>query len=798
MKVLFAVSNEEISDAIVKKYQKEYKQIISYKNVYYFNAIIKELQKEKSYDRIVISEELEAFAHNEYEQIDKFIFDKLDGVSDEATTSNGTDIPIILICSDRRAKSDQILTKMFGIGIYNAIVGKDRSIEEVCRLIQKPRIKKESKQYYNIDSEDVNYQAENENDVSEVEIQNILAHYKRLGKNEEKFIDSFNNISEQYNDTQLRVISKFLPLNVRAVLEEKSPKYQKVMAFSTAQNIGTKNDYKQNQGPKVSEKLLNVKEEKQILNSPIIIPSSIQDRPKTKVLKTSIKTDVNNEKLHLNVNTDTLDKIIGNIEESKNIKPLQSNSNNIDIDPFEELEQTDEERKVRGRPKKTGQEPVKVEEKRRRGRPKKVVEPVIEEIVEEKVSTDDGILPGFEDFEDVDTSFQNKDDVIKQDNILPGFEDVENENNPTENEDVLPGFEDFYGEEKKENILPGFEDKEEDNSFEKQINSQYEYNNTQKMYEPKIIEDDDELRKVEKYEEIDLTQFLTYDKKVALFVGTTKNGTSFIVNNTAELLSSQGVDVAILDTTKNRNSYYIYTKNEEELRQTASKSIKNLSQGITNGVQVNRNLTIYTSLPDETEGIENVGRVLESLVKKHTVVLIDADFKTELGYFNEAQEIYLVQTYDILTIQPLTSFLRELKAKNILDERKLRVILNKAVKIKGINDKTIIGGMAFYNDPAMSFMTELFDRNVIKYAVMNFEYEIYTKYLEGVIECEVSLKGYSKQFLNSLKQIANMIYTVSAQSNNGKYTPPSINNVNSNGNFTSNMNNTLEQMKNRY
>ena len=46
MKVLFAVSNEEISEAIVKKYQKNYKEIISYKNVYYFNAILKEIQKD--------------------------------------------------------------------------------------------------------------------------------------------------------------------------------------------------------------------------------------------------------------------------------------------------------------------------------------------------------------------------------------------------------------------------------------------------------------------------------------------------------------------------------------------------------------------------------------------------------------------------------------------------------------------------------------------------------------------------------------------------------------------------------
>ena len=52
MRVLFAVNNEKISEAITKKYQSMYKEIISGKNVYFFNAIIKELQKDKSYDRI--------------------------------------------------------------------------------------------------------------------------------------------------------------------------------------------------------------------------------------------------------------------------------------------------------------------------------------------------------------------------------------------------------------------------------------------------------------------------------------------------------------------------------------------------------------------------------------------------------------------------------------------------------------------------------------------------------------------------------------------------------------------------
>ena len=99
MKVLFAVSNENTSQAIIKKYQSEYKKIISYKNVYYFNAILKELQRDKTYDRVVISEDLEQYVNTDYEQMDKFLFDRLDSISDEASNVDGEDIPIILIFS---------------------------------------------------------------------------------------------------------------------------------------------------------------------------------------------------------------------------------------------------------------------------------------------------------------------------------------------------------------------------------------------------------------------------------------------------------------------------------------------------------------------------------------------------------------------------------------------------------------------------------------------------------------------------------------------------------------------------
>lgn len=184
---------------------------------------------------------MEAFSNNNYDEIDRFIFGKLDNISDEAANNSGEDIPIILICNDRRNKSETFLVKIFGIGIYNALMGQNRSIAELCKLLNKPRTKKEAKIYYKIESEDVDYKVENEEDVSETEIQNIINHYKKLGKNEEKYIESFNSIATQYTDAQLRLIAQFLPLNVKAVLEARCEKYQKIVSYGSSRSSDGKN-----------------------------------------------------------------------------------------------------------------------------------------------------------------------------------------------------------------------------------------------------------------------------------------------------------------------------------------------------------------------------------------------------------------------------------------------------------------------------------------------------------------------------------------------------------------------------
>lgn len=778
MKVLFAVNNENISNLIVKKYQQEYKEIISFKNVYYFNAILKEIQKDKSYDRIVISEDLEQFTNSNYQQMDKFIFDRLDSISDEASNMHGEDIPIILICSERRTKGEETLVKLFGIGIYNAVIGKDRDINEVCNLINKPRSKKEAKEYYKIDTDDVNYQAESENDVSEIEIQNILAHYKRLGKNEEKYVESFDNIALQYNDIQLKIICKFLPLNVRAVLEEKSQRYQKLMAFNKSVSGALKTKSKQTSG--TSEKLLVSPNSKGALSKPVVIPTTVKA---TKSKSANKQLTVEEPSL-----TRTLEK---NTEENI-IK-----QNNQETMTIQEIEESMTVKKGRGRPKKILEEENGVTEdkpKRGRGRPKKNQD--IQEV--SGFNEDEGETTEVSEFENFikANSNKNREEIFE----LPGFEEEEKS-------DILPGFEEDYddnddnidlpgleeNEKNEEFALPGFEEDEDNDNislpgFEENNGENFNENPFENIAKPKdeIILSEEGIT-----ENVDISGLLTRDKKIVSFVGTSKNGTSFILNNLAELLSSQGINVAILDATQNRNTYYIYTKNEENLRRTAYESIKNLAEGKARGIAVNSNLTVYTSLPSESADMNKVGSILETLINNHSLILIDCDFNTPLDYFANSQEIYFVQSMDVLTIQPLTAFLRELKTKKILDESKIRIIINKYIKLRNANEKAIIGGMAYYNDPAMSFMTELFDRNMVKYFLIPFETEIYTKYLEGLINCDISLKGYSKGFMQTLGQLGSNVYPLLSGKNKNKSAQTTYG-------FSTNMNNTLNQMKKNY
>ena len=828
MKVLFAVNDEKISESIIKKYQAMYKEIISWKNVYFFNAIIKELQKDKSYDRIVIGEDLEIYTNNNYEVIDNFIYDKLDAISDEASNSTEGDIPIILIATDRRDKGDSILVKLLGLGIYNVLLGKDRSMENVCRLINQPRTKKEAKIYYKIvdmiDHGEGGYQPASHDIIPEDEMNSIIRHYKKIAGNEDEYISSFDDIASQYTQEQLRIIAAKLPLNVRAVLEEKSPKYQQVMIGSvknkvkSSENVQSNKYTTKNIGASSGEariSLINQELQKNRLSKPVVIPSTMNLQNVAKVYKNkSEKVNISTQESDNMVTTDKQNQLkteqpISNINDSKQAEligkmPLfEENTESIKSNDSENVNIV-EPKRGRGRPKKEKTPEELLEEKkpkRGRGRPSKksiqqedITNNIQQPIIQEIATTQNQPLQE----EPVDL-FNLGDDEPQQDNI----------NNNTQNnldDLILPGLDNDDDLTTQETtvkpLITENQNNPKINNYQGYTNQNY--NNLNNVTEP-ILENNvnnykspTDLREVQTTE-VDLSNLLVGDKKIVAFVGTSKNGTSFIVNNLAELLSEKGIKTAILDLTENKNAYYIYNLNDDSLRNKAFNCIENLRSGIADGIPVNKNFTVYTTLPGENSSFKDYGNILETLLKNYSLVLMDCDFKTYTEYFTNAQEIYLVQSYDILTIQPLTAFLNDLLHKNALDENKLRIVLNKTLRLKKLTDKMIIGGISRYNDPATTYQNTLFNYETIRYTKIPFEEQTYAKYLERLVDCEVNLNGYSKLFLESLNSLAKMVYPLIA--NDIKYKPNknyndySKNNKNQSTQFNSSMNDTLNKMR---
>lgn len=903
MRVLFAVNNEKISEAITKKYQSMYKEIISGKNVYFFNAIIKELQKDKSYDRIVIGEDLEPYANNNYEVIDNFLYDKLDSISDEASNSREGDIPIILIATDRRERRDSLLAKLFSMGIYNVLIGQDRRIDNVCKLINMPRTKKEAKVYYGIDGEEVEYTDSNMDTVKEEEIQHILNHYKKLGKNEDLYVKSFEEIAEQYTDTQLKLITKYLPLNVRAVLEERCPKYQQVMIGSVKNQVAAKGKA----GKKITTKniesknvnkieLIDKELQKAKLTKPVVIPSAINMQNVKKAYTTAKQDKLNSMNSTIpsvERNSSTMPRIEQSNdafsslfdEEPEDVQPniqnnpvheyvepksieqeyvqpitLQQGNTNLKLQQFgqetnimpenEESNQTEPVQPVkkgRGRPRKEKTpEEIAMEEakvKKGRGRPKKIVES--EETVEPEAvtlpETEDNDINLFDLNNQVSSNVQeqNSDDVM-----LPGFEDetpapkfeqpVENKpvdffkrdfnNDLFENNEMpqLPGMESFNN---NKIVEPQEENKpEEKNEYEENggyLGGDLQQNNTQNLTNNEMNNYNNSFEYFNKNNQIQgsnaintvanntqnenttISNLVTSDCKIVSFVGTSKNGTSFLVNNLAVLLSDKGIKTAILDLTKNKNAYYIYTLNEDALREKSFRCIDGLRSGVADGIQVSKNLTVYTTLPGENPSIDDYENILDTLSKNYSLVLLDCDFDTNFNYFAESHEIYLVQTYDILTIQPLTAFLNELKYKNILNPNKLRIVINKTLKLRKLTDKMVIGGISCYNDPASTYINTLFDKDNVKYTTIPFEDQTYGRYLERLVDCEISLNGYSKIFLDALQRLGDMVYPLIANEKNKtkptkNYNDYSKKNTKTNYSFNSNMNATLNKMRNNF
>ena len=106
--------------------------------------------------------------------------------------------------------------------------------------------------------------------------------------------------------------------------------------------------------------------------------------------------------------------------------------------------------------------------------------------------------------------------------------------------------------------------------------------------------------------------------------------------------------------------------------------------------------------------------------------------------------------------------------------------------------------MSVYNDPAMTYMTELFNKETIKYTTVPFEDQVYVKYLEGLVNCQISSKGYSKNFISSLNKLADMVYPTISGKNAKNYNDYSNNNKKFEDAFSKNTSSILNKMKKKY
>ena len=162
----------------------------------------------------------------------------MDEITDEAYKPDGTGIPIILICGDRRSERDPIIKKLFVLGMYNILAGRERTIQNVCALIEKPRNKKTAKILYNIDPSVTKYENVNnlQKNISNKELLSIIKFFIVNKENIDKCVRGFEKLAREKNELQLQTIINNLPLEVRIILEENSKEYVRIAKVSVKES----------------------------------------------------------------------------------------------------------------------------------------------------------------------------------------------------------------------------------------------------------------------------------------------------------------------------------------------------------------------------------------------------------------------------------------------------------------------------------------------------------------------------------------------------------------------------------
>lgn len=258
-------------------------------------------------------------------------------------------------------------------------------------------------------------------------------------------------------------------------------------------------------------------------------------------------------------------------------------------------------------------------------------------------------------------------------------------------------------------------------------------------------------------------------KKIVCFVGAPKSGTTFCVNAIGTYLAKNKVKTAICDVTRKRDTYTIYTYDNEGKRAIAAESLKYASNGL-NEPLIYEKLSIYSGMPGDDRKQYNASVAVDTIMQNNNVILIDTDFTTPYDYFRLCQEIYLVQDMNVLNISQTTMFLRELKSHGV-PMNKIRIIINKHVKCS-LTAKDIIDGIATYTSYDLKMFDELFNSANIPYYILPFDQSNYTKYIEMLYKYTNKFSTFTEDFTSNLGKIINSIYPIGGiVSNRNNYVP---------------------------
>ena len=244
MKVLFAIRDEDnIVDTIVRKYQQDYKKKMTYKEAKNFTAIIRELQQNNDYDRIVISEDINQKLKNS-ENGEGAILKKLKHIVE----ASGDNTSIIYICDNKA-----MIKKLLEMNIYNIIIGRDKIKRNIYDTIINPKDKNSAFELYGIKDDKKTERNDkvkkNEKKESTIDLVRNIKYLNRDDLDNDKYIKRFDNLCSRLDKDDIEVIIKSLNTSTKRILRRGSTKYKRFIELqkkSQLENNDEKVDIKEN------------------------------------------------------------------------------------------------------------------------------------------------------------------------------------------------------------------------------------------------------------------------------------------------------------------------------------------------------------------------------------------------------------------------------------------------------------------------------------------------------------------------------------------------------------------------